>query len=140
VGPLQGPPFNNINIVNGVGGGLNGLDSYQVNLSLTGASIAGLNPDRLEFDMVDPSETAFSTTDLPLVPPSLAVFGGSLTIDFANATATEGSIIVFRVTSLTLRPAAISAPTPLLLLFSGIAGLFVLKRSFTWKRRTSGKS
>lgn len=137
--PLQGPPFNNINIVNGTGGGLNGLDSYQVNLSLTGASIAGQDPRRLELTLIDPSGAAFSTTDLPLVPPDLAVFGGSAVINFANTTGTEGSIIVFRVTSLTLRPAAVSAPTSLLLVLSGIAGLFVLKKSLLKGRRVSDK-
>jgi len=133
--PEQGPPFNNISIVNG------SEDRYHVNVSLTGAGIAGLNPGLFEFVFTDPSGTAFSTTDLPLVPPNFASFTShGLDMHFSDPTGGAGAFVSFAVTSLTLRPAAVSAPTPLLLLFSGIAGVVVLKRSFTWRRRTSGKS
>jgi hypothetical protein len=113
---------NNIIVLNDLG-----QDRYQVNNGpFSGSSVNGFSPNFFALDLIDPTQTAFSTNLLPLVPPNLALFSTTppsrqITLSFID-TAGTNAFVIANLNSLT----AVPEPSVLLLMVTGLVGLLTV--------------
>ena len=102
-------------------------DRYQVNNDpFSGSSVNGFSPGFFALDLVDPTQTAFSTNALPLVPPNLALFttippSRQITLQFINS-AGANAFVIANLNSLT----AVPEPSVLILMVTGLFGILTV--------------